>query len=197
MKIYDISQELFSCVVYPGDVAPACESVCRTDRGDLYNLTNFSMCAHNGTHVDAPFHFLGDGKTVNQMDLGKMIGMCYVALHEGDLDADDAAHMLASATAENPEAARRILLKGNAIVTRAAAEVFATADMDLIGVESQSVGEVEAPMVVHKILLAQEIVLLEGIRLGDVAPGVYFLSAPPLCLGGADGAPCRAVLIEF
>jgi len=39
-------------------------------------------------------------------------------------------------------------------------------------------------------------VLLEGIRLAEVEEGTYLLSAAPLNLGGGDGAPCRAVLIE-
>ena len=60
MKIYDISQEVFSCAVYPGDPKPEKQRLCSTAAGDLYNLTAFSMCAHNGTHIDAPFHFLGD-----------------------------------------------------------------------------------------------------------------------------------------
>ncbi len=197
MKIYDITQELFSCVVYPGDASPAYERVCATARGDLYNLTNLSLCAHNGTHVDAPFHFLGDGKTVDEIPLEKTIGFCFVAACKGDLTAEDAARILSDAEAENPAAARKILIKGDAIVTADAAEVFARAGIDLVGVESQSVGEVNAPMAVHKILLTREVVLLEGIRLGDVAGGVYFLSAAPINLGGADGAPCRAVLMEF
>ncbi len=197
MKIYDISQELFSCVVYPGDAAPAQEKIRSTVRGDLYNLTNFSMCAHNGTHVDAPFHFLGDGKTVDQLALAKMIGPAYVAACEGRMTAADAERILAAAEKADAESARRILLKGDLIVSAEAAEVFAAAGIDLIGVESQSVGEIDAPMAVHKFLLAREVVLLEGIRLGEVAEGVYFLSAAPLNLGGCDGAPCRAVLIDF
>ena len=52
-------------------------------------------------------------------------------------------------------------------------------------------------MAVHLKLLAAEVVLLEGIRLGEVCEGVYFLSTAPINLGGADGAPCRAVLIQF
>ncbi len=197
MKIYDISQELFSCVVYPGDAAPAQEKIRSTARGDLYNLTNFSMCAHNGTHVDAPFHFLGDGKTVDQLALAKMIGPAYVAACEGCMTAADAERILAAAEKADAESARRILLKGDLIVSAETAEVFAAAGIDLIGVESQSVGEIDAPMAVHKLLLAREVVLLEGIRLGEVAEGVYFLSAAPLNLGGCDGAPCRAVLIDF
>ncbi len=196
MKIYDISQEVFSCVVYPGDDAPVMEAVRRTERGDLYNLTNLSLCAHNGTHVDAPFHFIGDGKTVDAIPPEKTVGMCYVAAVEGMLGAVEATRILTEAGAADPEAARRLLLKGDCVVTVAAAEVFAAAGVWLVGVESQSVGDADAPMEVHKVLLGAEVVLLEGIRLFAVAAGVYFLSAAPINLGGADGAPCRALLID-
>ena len=52
-----------------------------------------------------------------------------------------------------------------------------------------------APMEVHRILLGAGVVLLEGIRLAEVSEGVYVLNAAPLNLSGADGSPCRAVLI--
>ncbi len=64
MKIHDISQEIFNCQIYPGDPIPEKKTLCSMENGDLYNLTAFSMCAHNGTHIDAPFHFIKDGKTV-------------------------------------------------------------------------------------------------------------------------------------
>ena len=69
MKIHDISQEVFSCCVYPGDPAPERMVSDSMEKGDLYNLTAFSMCAHNGTHIDAPFHFLKDGKTIDAINL--------------------------------------------------------------------------------------------------------------------------------
>ena len=87
MKIYDISQEVFSCAVYPGDPEPEKQTLYSTREGDLYNLTSFAMCAHNGTHIDAPFHFLPKGKTVDQMDLSHFVGDCYVARCQGDLCA--------------------------------------------------------------------------------------------------------------
>ena len=62
MKVYDISQEVFSCVVWPGDPAPIKQTLNSMDRGDLYNLTAFFMCAHNGTHIDAPSHFINGAK---------------------------------------------------------------------------------------------------------------------------------------
>jgi len=197
MKIYDISQEVFGCEVYPGDMPPQKIEDMRMERGDLYNLTSFQMCAHNGTHVDAPFHFYKDGKTVEALALEKMIGLAYVAEHQGLVMATDAKEMLEKARKANPESSKRILIKGDAVVTLEAAEAFAEAGIWLIGGESQSVGPEDAPMAVHKVLLGAEVVLLEGIRLQEVSEGVYFLNAAPISLAGADGAPCRAVLIEI
>ena len=197
MKLYDISQEVFGCAVYPGDPTPKKESLSRMELGDLYNLTAFSMCAHNGTHVDAPYHFIEDGKTVEQIPLEKTVGLCFVAEWQGILDEENARQILRRAALAVRESARRILLKGNVTVSAAAARVFAEGGVDLIGNESQTVGPEDAPVEVHKILLGADVVLLEGIRLSDVPEGVYFLSAAPLCLGGADGAPCRAVLAEW
>ena len=196
MKIYDISQEIFSCRVYPGDPTPERKVLSSMERGDLYNLTAFSMCAHNGTHLDAPFHFLRDGKTVEQIPLEKTVGKAFVVAHAGTVTAEDAAKILETARNADPEAWRRILIKGEAEISLEAAEVFADARIDLIGNESQSVGPLNAPMSVHLALLSGEIVLLEGIRLGHVPEGVYMLNAAPLSLRGADGAPCRAILID-
>ena len=195
MKIYDISQEIFSCEVYPGDPTPKKETLSSTKNGDLYNLTAFSMCAHNGTHIDAPFHFFKDGKTVDAICLEAFVGMAYVAEHRGIVSGDDAAGMIEKAKKQNQEAAKRILIKGAVEVSPEAAKVFASSEILLLGNESQTVGPEDAPMAVHHILLAANVILLEGIRLAEVSEGVYFLNAAPLNLAGADGAPCRAVLI--
>ena len=192
MKLYDISQEVFNCTVYPGDSCPEKQVIYSTEEGDLYNLTAFAMCAHNGTHIDAPFHFLPRGKTVDQMDLTHFVGDCYVARHHGNVTGTDAEAMLAKAGG-----LQRILIAGEATVTAEAAEVFARSNLKLLGNEGQTVGPEDAPMQVHLILLKQEIALLEGIVLKDIPEGQYFLSAAPLNLGGADGAPCRACLIDW
>ncbi len=191
MKIYDISQEVFGCAVYPGDPAPRREIISAMDEGAPYNLTAFSMCAHNGTHIDAPRHFLSDGKTVDEIALEKVTGRAVVTAYDGVLTADGARRVL------RETAAVRILFRGNTVISREAAEVFAEAGIDLIGCESQSVGPENAPMEVHRILLGAEVVLLEGIRLSAVDVGEYFLFAAPLALGGADGAPCRAILVKM
>lgn len=192
MKIYDISQEVFSCAVYPGDPQPEKLTLYSTEAGDLYNLTSFAMCAHNGTHVDAPFHFLPRGKTVEQLDLAQFVGPCFLARHEGDVSAAEADAILRKA-----RGAQRILIGGKATVTAEAAEVFAAGNITLLGNEGQTVGPEDAPMQVHLILLKAGIALLEGIVLTNIPEGHYFLSAAPLNLAGADGAPCRAYLIDW
>ena len=195
MKIYDISQEIFSCAVYPGDTAPSFVAVSRIESGSLCNLSDVNMSAHNGTHIDAPYHFIADGKTVDEIPLEKTVGRCIVAELEGRMTADDVKRIVCST--DDREAAKRVLIKGDAVVTAEAARGFVEAGVCLVGIESQSFGEIGAPMEAHKILLAEEIVLLEGIRLSSVKAGSYLLSAAPLKLGGLDGAPVRALLIDL
>ena len=192
MRLYDISQEIFSCKVYPGDPKPEKVTISSMESGALYNLTAFSMCAHNGTHVDAPFHFLQEGKPVDQMDLAHFVGECLVVRWDGNVTEAAAKTFLAKAGA-----AKRLLIAGKATVTEEAAAVFAQSGLLLLGNESQTVGPEDAPMAVHLLLLRAGVALLEGIVLEDVPEGKYLLSAAPLNLAGADGAPCRAVLIEM
>ena len=192
MKIYDISQEVFSCKVYPGDPSPEKTALMKIENGDVCNLTEFKMCAHNGTHVDAPFHFIDGEETIDQVPLDKFIGYAYVAEHEGMLGREDALRIL-----EEAKDCDMILVKGNSVMTEEGAKVFADAKIKLYGNESQTVGPEDAPMAVHLIMLGAKIVLLEGIRLAEVPVGSYLLDAAPINLGGCDGAPCRAVLIKI
>ena len=197
MKIYDISQEVFSCNVYPGDPVPEKKTISLIEKGDVCNLTAFSMCAHNGTHIDAPFHFIKEGKTIDAICLEAFVGMAYVAEHKGVLSEADSIKIIKKAKEQSYEASKRILIKGDAEVSAEAAKVFASSELLLLGNESQTVGPKDAPMTVHQILLAANVILLEGIRLSEVSEGVYLLNAAPLNLSGADGSPCRALLINF
>ncbi|MBQ9692762.1 MAG: cyclase family protein [Clostridia bacterium] len=197
MKIYDISQEVFGCVVFPGDPAPVKNTLRSMDKGDAINLTHFSMCAHNGTHLDAPFHFINDGKKIDELPLSKTVGYAYVADHEGTVSEDDIKAILEKAKKACPESAKRILVKGKSTLSLEASRVLAEERIDLYGNESQTVGPEDAPRATHLVLLGADVALLEGVRLSEVPEGVYLLSATPLCLGGAEGAPCRPVLIEL
>ncbi len=194
VRIIDISQEVLSCNTYPGDPSPKAEKLKSMEQEENYNLSVFSMCAHNGTHIDAPSHFIKDGKSIDEIPCESTVGYCYVAEHSDDMTADDATLVLKKASAQG--AGERILIAGEVTVTEEAAEIFAKAGLKLLGNEGQTVGPKDAPMRVHQILLGAELVLLEGIVLRDVSEGKYFLSAVPLNLKGFEGSPCRAYLIE-
>ena len=195
MKIYDITQPLFGCRIYPGDPEPRRTLLHSMEGGDVYNMTELTVCVHNGTHVDAPRHFIRDGKGIGEISLERFIGPALVTDFDGELTAEDAQAMIDRFRAQQPGAGIKILLRGDALVSADAARAFAEAGTQLLGVESQSVGPVEAPMEVHLILLGAETVLLEGLMLQDVPEGFYLLNCAPLDLEGCDGSPCRAVLI--
>ena len=180
MKIYDISRDIFSTPVYPGDTAPAFVRVREIGKGSECNLTDFSMCAHNATHVDAPCHFVDGGKTVEEIPLSACVGEAEVIFFS------DTEKIKKSAL-------KRILLKNCGGIDTELAHCLADKGVMLVGLEAQSVGDAD----VHRILLSRGVVLLEGINLEDVPCGKYLLSAAPIKLGGSDGAPCRALLIEY
>ena len=194
MKIYDISQKVFESKVYLGDPKPSYNIIKDMKSGDLYNLSEFSMCVHNGTHVDAPLHFIKNGKSIDEIPLSSFVGDCFVARFEGEIEENEALMILNKA--KLLQADKRILIAGKAVIKASAARVFAENDILLIGNESQSVGPLNAPMEVHLILLNKDIVLLEGINLDGVKEGKYLLNAAPLNLYPLEGAPVRAILIE-
>ncbi len=196
MKIFDISQEVFSSIVYPGDKIPYKEEQLRMSKGDVYNLSSFTMSSHSGTHIDAPFHFIENGDTIENIPLEKTVGYCYVTTENDKISAEKALEIIKAAQAFNPDAAKRILIKGQGEVTVDAAKVFCNHSLYLIGVEGLSVGSATAPKEIHQMLLSKNIVLLEGLRLSSINDGVYFLSAAPILLKDLDGAPCRAILIK-
>ena len=183
MKIIDITRELFSCKVFPGDIHPAFERV-RQLPGDSCNLTNISLCAHNGTHIDAPLHFVADGAAIDELSLDVFYGRCVVVELRGFVDAGAVAPFL-----EN----ERLLLKGSGEITAEAAKTITSSAIRLLGVENQSAGSDET----HAVLLGGGIALLEGLYLEGVEPGEYVLAAFPLKLAGCEGAPVRAVLLKY
>jgi len=187
MKYYDITQELFSSNVYPGDKAPSFKRVSEIAKGDVCNVTEVEMNAHNGTHIDAPAHFIKDGDTIEMIPLEKLMGKCTVKSFAGDITAEDIRKLTGH---------EKLLFKGKCQITEEASEILDDCGIHLVGCESQSIAAMEAPMKVHLIILGQKIVILEGLDLSHVSDGEYYLFAAPLKLGGSDGAPCRAVLCD-
>lgn len=190
MRLWDISRELTGSPVYPGDPAPQRTWIQQMALGDSCNLSALSLCAHNGTHLDAPLHFIPDGDAVDALPLEACCGSCRVIAFDGLLLGDEAERLVARAPAE------RLLFKGEMSVDISAAYVLADAGVRLVGVEAPSVATAARTEAVHRHLLGSGVLLLEGLDLSAVPEGAYFLFAAPLKIAGCEGAPVRAVLVD-
>ncbi|MEG2071170.1 MAG: cyclase family protein, partial [Bacteroidales bacterium] len=186
--IYDITQELFSGQVFLGDPSPHYEKISDLEKGDLYNLTNMEICVHNATHIDAPSHFIQQGKTVDQIDLSRCIGTASVIEFHNVITDTDIHRKV-------PKNCKRLLIKGSGVLSSNAAKAINQKRILLVGTESQSIGDIENPLPVHLELLQAEVIIIEGLQLEEVEAGTYKLIALPLKLGGLEGSPCRAILV--
>ncbi|WP_101698475.1 cyclase family protein [Clostridium minihomine] len=191
MTIYDISRELFSADVYPGDPIPYSERVRRIDTGDEHNLSAFFTGSHSGTHLDAPRHFIEDGDTIDRMSLEPFIGPCTVVTVDGLITGAQVEELL-------QKSQKRILFRGDsqAFLDRSAAFVLADSGATLVGTDAISIASELDERAVHLELLGAGIPVLEGLFLDDVPDGNYLLIALPLKLRGLEASPCRAVLLK-
>ena len=189
-EYFDIAKELFSSPVYPGDPVPEKKPFKSIADGDSCNLTFLSMGSHCGTHLDAPRHFIPNGIDVSQIPLSRMMGMCKVVEASGAISPEQTREWLSDGT-------KKLLIKGEILMTPKAAEIMAAQALELIGVEGQTVGADGTQKVIHCTLLGAEIVILEGLDLSRPKPGIYFLASQPLKMEGLDGSPVRPVLISI
>lgn len=192
--------------VWPGDPALRVERVQRIEDGSIANVSQMHCGVHIGTHVDAPFHFVRDGKTIEQLDLDSLIGVAQVA----DLSECDTITAADLERLQLPRDLRRLLLRTRNSVWWAqqvaefredfvaldssAAQWIVDRGISLIGIDYLSIQRFHDGPLTHQILLQAEVVIVEGLNLADVSPGAYELLCLPLKLVGADGAPARAVL---
>lgn len=188
--LYDISRDILTADVYPGDPAPKLERVQTIDKDSDCNLSVLYSCLHNGTHADAPLHFMDGGKSIDKMPLENFLGECYVlSVPPGPITGDYVERFF-------PVKYRRLLIKGNghAYFHESGAAVLAQRNMLLVGTDSCSVGISGSQARVHREFLREGTALLEGLDLSKVPDGEYFLMAQPVKIGKAEAAPVRAVL---
>ena len=189
MNIYDISKEIFSLKAYPGDPEPGKENWFSMERGDPCNVTKLYMGSHSGTHIDAPRHFMKNGKDAATVPLEKCMGYCQVVHYNGKIGNDFWMRRLENGV-------DKLLIRGDVLIDMDAAENMVRYHLNLIGVENATVGDQTCQKQVHEILLGNEIVILENLQLAEVEEGKYFLAAQPLKMREVDGSPVRAVLLK-
>ena len=208
MHTYDITLALSPDLpLWPGDEAFVLERVESIATGGTSNTSRLKMSAHMGTHVDAPDHFLGNGKTVEKLSLSILSGRAYV-LHLPEVKLITAAVL---EKAEIPPRTRRVLFRTKnsthwttkeklfqtdfVALSGDAAQYLVDRGVKLVGIDYLSISPYQAPKATHEILLKAGVVVLEGLDLSEVSQGRYTLYCLPLKLVGSDGAPARAILI--
>jgi arylformamidase len=207
MKLYDISLTLSPSAIRWVTAQPL-ELIerKRMSRGDTNNSSSIHTSVHAGTHVDAPFHFLPDGSTIESLPLDLFIGparVCAVECGTHITAADVNAAKLQGETrvlfkTRNSE----LLKKGVYDATFApfsldGAKALVDLGVKLVGLDYLSAAGATEQVPVHRTFLEHDVILLEGVDLSEVPPGRYELFCPPVKLAGSDGAPCRAVLREL
>ena len=207
MSFHDISLKLSGETVRWVTAAPfELEERRRMSKGDPNNSSALNMSVHSGTHIDAPFHFVADGNTIDQLPVERFIGpaLVYAVEAERYITKEHVAGI-------RLDGATRVLFKtrNSALLHKQeydpdfvafsveAAQSLVELGVELVGLDYLSVAHADEQVPVHRAFLDHGVVLLEGVDLSEVAPGRYELMCLPIPLGDSDGAPCRAVLRDL
>jgi arylformamidase len=207
MKYHDVSVPISAEMpIYEGDPPVNIGLSSSIEKGDLANVSRLTMGVHTGTHVDASLHFLRNGTTVKEIPLDILIGPALVVEVADSKEISREALVSVSLVGE-----QRVLLKTSnsslwrekgfrkdfAYIAGSAAKYLVEIGVRLVGIDYLSVEKFGATdPVTHLTLLRAGVVIIEGLDLSLVEAGRYELICLPLCIQGAEGSPCRAVLIE-
>jgi arylformamidase len=210
MKIYDISLTITPGLpVWPGDPQVVLKRVSKMEEGEHNNVSQLALSAHAGTHVDAPYHFIADGETIEKLPLETLVGPAQVVELPAEVTMITADALRQAGIAAGME---RVLLKTRnsrywkqpglpfqtdfASVSPDGAEYLVACGVRLIGIDYFSIAPFGDSVPTHRVLLGAKLIILEGADLSEVPAGNYQLYCLPLKLGGSDGAPARAILIK-
>lgn len=209
MQLYDVSLPISEDLpVWPGDPAVSLVMTSSILNGDKCNITQLQMGTHVGTHIDAPYHFLKDGATVDAIPIETFIGPCLVVELDSDTLIEKKDFLKCSLngysrilfkTKNSEQWSKNITSFNTDYVALGieAAQYLVEINTLLIGIDYLSIESFQSDdNPVHKLLLKNNITILEGLNLSDVKAGVYELICMPLKLQGNEGAPARVLLRE-
>ena len=196
--------------VWPGDPAVEREPVSGIERGDICNVTAYRFGSHTGTHLDPPRHFYSEGLPLEEVPLSVWMGPCFVADLTGARDSVTAADL---DVANVPPETERLLLKTSnsrlwdtpdlpftpdfVDLSPDGAEWVIRRKIRLVGIDYLSIeGPRHSECPVHKRLLSEPVMILEGLDLREVSAGLYQLICLPLKTINGDGAPARVLLMR-
>ncbi len=208
MKIIDISWPISEATTGYKDRHIVKLQEIKSFAKDGVRESKIQMSAHTGTHVDAPSHFLRDGKTIDQIPLDRVIGRCKVldltnvaehitrdrlAEHDNDIAENDIVLLKTSNSSISPTDKFNphfVYLQDSGAVYLTEKKIKAVG-IDYLGLEHSQPDHIS-----HTTLMHANISIFEGLRLKHVDPGIYLLVCLPLNIIGMEAAPARAVLLS-
>jgi arylformamidase len=204
-RIIDVTAPLSADLpTFPGDPRFHMEFSHKMEDGKPYNVAKVTMGVHSGTHVDAPYHFLAKGATVETLPLEILMGKVRVvqvasrdAIDAPDIDALDLADdiRIFFKTRMSGQLRSREFQEDFVHLTPAAAARLVQAGIKLVGIDYLSVEKFQSPdFGAHHALLEAGVIIVEGLDLSEADPGEYEMACLPLPIVGADGSPARVVL---
>ena len=206
MILYDITMPYKNGGAHwPGDAPYTYNQVADIKKGSSVNVGMISLGVHGGTHIDAPFHYLADGTTIEKLPIESFIIPVIVVDAIGaetldvslvsDIDLSDVKGVLFKTCAWKD---RNVFPMDIPTVSPALAPYLKSKGVTLIGVDVPSVDAIEDSTIkAHKAIGECSLTILEGIVLDSVTKGKYELIALPILLEGSDASPARAVLKEL
>jgi len=205
-KVYDISIDIKDNMLnFPGDTKTKKETI-KKIKNDGYKLSNIKFSVHVGTHVDAPSHFIEDGNNIEDVNLNKFIGKAQV------IEIDDQKKITKSELSKHKIHCDKILFKTKnsnylneiefyddfVYLTHEGAKYLVENGVRLIGIDYITIEDLKTTSFdVHNFLLKNDVIILEGVNLSDINPGLYNLNALPLKLKDSEASPVRAILTEI
>jgi arylformamidase len=177
------------------------------NKGDGVTMTRIEMNTHDGTHIDAPLHFIKRGQTIDNMPLDTTVGVTRIieikdgeSIKVAELEPYDIqpGERIIFKTKNSPHVYDKRREPGNYIyITTETARYLADRKVRMIGIDYLTIGDNKQPQNMketHDVLLGAEVYVIEGLNLDGVAPGDYELVCLPLKLEKGDACPCRALL---
>jgi arylformamidase len=210
MKIHDVSLTIRTdMTVWPGDPKVELFREKKIEDGANANVSFLGLSVHTGTHVDAPYHFLPDGITIEKLPLDVLVGRAQVVELADNITEIDEKVIMSLPLIPNIE---RILFKTRNSkfwlrvdkgfhtdfigINEVGAKELVKRNIRLVGIDYLSIAPYKKSRPTHEVMLNSKMIVIEGLDLSDIKPGLYTLYCLPLKLEGSDGAPARAILIE-
>jgi arylformamidase len=206
MKIIDISWPLAPDTTGYKDAPDVLFTTIQSFEKHKVRKSRIILSAHAATHVDAPAHFLSDGKTIDQIPLEHLMGTAVVldltAVEEA-IGREDLEHfnlnkgLILLFKTRNSELVENAPFDPHFIYLDALAAAYCKEiNVKAVGIDYLGIERNQATHETHTLLLSSGIPIIEGLRLSHVAQGVYFFICLPLSVVGLEAAPARAILME-